>query len=123
MKVIDWLSYKEAEEKEESVGGMGGFFQKGMRWKDYKEAYEGESWEKEEKYFLAIKDAVIKEGLKVGGDGHQNEYTPLFEDGTVGSFSFRAWGDLMAAIYSEHEDKDYSYMDFYMDCLIKDEDN
>ena len=39
---------------------------------------------------------------------------PLFSDGKVATFSFRGWGDLMAAIWSEAEDKDYGYMDFYM---------
>ena len=45
--------------------------------------------------------------------------TPVFDDGTVGSFSFRAWGDLMAAIWNTEENTNkYSYMDFYMGCLV-----
>jgi hypothetical protein len=32
----------------------------------------------------------------------------------VATFSYRGWGDIMAAIWSEEENKDYNYMDFYM---------
>ena len=62
--------------------------------------------------------------LKQGGDWHQNDPkgVPVFNDGTVAMFSFRAWGDLMAALWAEHEDCDYSYMDFYMDCCISSDD-
>ncbi len=42
----------------------------------------------------------------------------MFNDGTAGMFSFRAWGDLMAAIWAEHENRDYGYMDFYMDSCM-----
>jgi hypothetical protein len=28
--------------------------------------------------------------------------------------TFRAWGDFMDAVWSEEEDRDMSYMDFYM---------
>lgn len=37
---------------------------------------------------------------------------PVFSDGTVSRMSFRAWGDFMAAVWSEEEDKDYCYVDF-----------
>ena len=47
---------------------------------------------------------------------HQNDDhgVPKSDDDTVGLFSFRSWGDLMAAIWSEEEDKDYDYLNFYM---------
>lgn len=49
-------------------------------------------------------DFVAKE-IKIGGDTHQHDMTPLFSDDTIGSFSFRAWGDFMAAVWSEHDNK------------------
>jgi hypothetical protein len=37
----------------------------------------------------------------------------MFSDGSVATFSLRGWGDLLAAVYSERDNKDYCYMDFY----------
>jgi len=113
MKVIEWLDADEAKDKEESCGGMGGFFSEGMRWDDYLADISAQHI----LYIEAIRTSVIEHKLKIGGDGHQENWIPLFEDGTIGSFSFRAWGDLMAAIWSTEENKDYQYMDFYMNCL------
>lgn len=111
MKVAKWIPYKESENYTESVGGLGGFFKNGMRWKDFIESFTNET----KPYFEAIRTDVIEKGLRLNGDQHQysDSGVPLFEDNTVGKFSYRAWGDLMAAIWSEQEDKDYSYMDFY----------
>lgn len=55
-------------------------------------------------------------GIREGGDWHQSDACgcPVFSDGTTALFSYRAWGDIMAAIWSEHDGKDYGYMDFYM---------
>jgi hypothetical protein len=119
MIIKEWIPYSEAENYEESFGGMGGFFREGMRWKDYLE-YTKLS-EKDIEYANAIKDAVIELHVKHGGDWHQNsdEGVPLFSDNTVATFSFRAWGDIIAAIWAEYENKDYSYMDFYLDCCME----
>jgi hypothetical protein len=48
------------------------------------------------------------------------EGVPVFEDETISTFSYRAWGDLLSAIWSEEENKDYNYMAFYMSCIVKD---
>ena len=119
IKVVDWIDYKEAEEKQDSCGGLGGWFNgslihgdkygAGHRWKDYIER----TPEHEVKYVEAIREAVLEQGLRISGSMQQDTHIPLFSDGTIGTFSFRGWGDLMAAIFSEKEDKDYSYMDFY----------
>lgn len=61
-----------------------------------------------------LREQIIKLQIRSGGDWHQAEGTPLFEDGTIGSFSYRAWGDLLAATWSEEDQVGYSYMDFYM---------
>lgn len=112
MKVKSWISYDEADRSQLSVGGMGGFFQKGMRWKDYLQEF-GTSLHP---YMEAIRSDVIKKKIRFTGAGHQDDSqgVPQFEDDTVGMFSHRAWGDLMAAIWSTEEDKDYWYMDFYV---------
>lgn len=116
MKVTSMISYEQAGNYTESFGGMGGFFGAGMRWKDYLDAFEEEKWP----YAEAVREYIIANAIKRGGDWHQNsdQGVPLFHDGTVATFSFRAWGDLMAAIWSEEENRNYSYMDFYMECLV-----
>lgn len=114
-QVVDWISWKDAEGKEEAIGGLGGYFNfstGGMRWKDYIDDYLDEV----KPYAEAIRESVLQRGSLMTGDKHQHSANgvPLFDDGKVGCFSYRAWGDIMAAIWSEKENKDYNYMDFYM---------
>lgn len=116
-EVIGWVAYDVVpSEGPQRIGGWGGFFQRGDRWKHYIETYH----EGVVPFYEALRNEVLRLGLKHGGDWHQNDPkgVPVFNDGTVAMFSFRAWGDLMAAIWAEHEDRDYDYMDFYMDCCI-----
>ena len=113
MKIVDWLTFEESEGYEESIGGLGGWFNwntTGHRWKDYLEHIPKELIP----YAEAIRERVLENNLHFGGNVHQQTNVPLFDNNTVGSFSYRAWGDIMAAIWSEAENKDYSYMDFYM---------
>jgi len=116
MKVKEWIAYIDIEEyKEAPCGGMGDWFnwkEKGQRWKDYIELCEPEAVP----YLEAIRSSVLEKKLKITGQQHQfiENGVPLFEDNTVALFTFRGWGDLMAAIWSEEEDIDYDYMDFYM---------
>jgi len=125
MRVTCWIDAKEAEDKKKSIGGMGGWFGIDMekkdaegrwgkahhRWNDYIEAIKPETRE----YAEAIRESVLANNIKTTGAEHQNDAdgVPLFEDGTVGEFSMRAWGDIMAAVWSEAENKDYTYLDFY----------
>ena len=109
MKVVRWTSYD--EDLPNTIDEMGGFFSKGMRWIDY-----AKIWTEEGLVFInAIREEILRIELKYAGAAHQYEPDgmPVFEDGTCARFSFRAWGDLMAAVWSEVENKDYSYMDFY----------
>lgn len=113
-RVESWISYFEADEYEKSIGGWGGWFngeEKGQRWKDFIEAVEPIK----RPYYEAVREAAILHGLRFSGSIHQQSENgaPLFDDDTVGQFTMRAWGDLMAAIWSEEDDEDYSYMDFY----------
>lgn len=112
--VVRWIGEKEAENLPISVGGLGGWFgrdKKGQRWKDYINEIKIESIP----YIEAIRENVIENNIRHNGNDHQNreDGIPLFDDGTIGSFSMRAWGDLMAAIWSTAENKDYNYIDFY----------
>ena len=115
MKVKKWISYDEGESIEDSIGSiavLGGFFKKGLRWKDYVERFD----DSVVPYLEALKEEILDKELKYTGEDHQyGEYgTPVFEDGRVFLASMRAWGDLMAAVWSEELDTDMSYMDFYM---------
>jgi len=114
-----WISPVEAEGKPEHFGGIGGWFgvdrdtlsrKKSMRWKDYVEALDASV----HPYAEALRSALLVRG-RITGDDHQsaNDGVPMFSDGSVATFSLRGWGDLLAAVYSERDNKDYCYMDFY----------
>ena len=100
------------------IGGWGGDFLKGHRWLDYLALVDAKLID----HFEALRHAILRRGLRRGGDWHQAapDGTPIFDDGVVATFSFRAWGDLMAAVWVEEDNRDYWYMDFYMDCCIED---
>ena len=123
MRVIDWISSDVAEELTESFGGMGGWFGSGRnengahiwnaphRWVDYLEKWKSEV----HPYAEALRRSIVEHRIWESGDWHQNADVgvPLFEDGTVAQFSFRAWGDLLAAVWTEQLGRQYCYMDFY----------
>ncbi len=117
VEVVGWVHYDSVpSEGLNCIGGWGGCIEQGDRWKDYLE-----TWDEDDVPFVeSLRNEILRLKLKQGGDWHQNdaEGVPVFNDGSAGMFSFRAWGDLMAAIWAEHEDRDYSYMDFYMDSCI-----
>lgn len=134
VKVVDWIADNETGEREVAVGGMGGWFgvdqsvdlnesiddeekrekrwNAGHRWKDYIESFKPHV----RPYLEAIRADVVVKGIRMTGEQHQysDSGTPVFSDGKIASFSYRGWGDLMAAIWAEAENKNYSYMDFYM---------
>ena len=114
IKVVKFVSYLESEEyKESPIGGLGGFFSNSMRWEDYLEA----SNEVYHSILEVLRKAIIENDIKCTGAFHQSSSVkscPVFSDGTCATYSYRAWGDLMAAVWSSEDDKDYSYMDFYM---------
>lgn len=123
MKVVGWTSYEKAEHMQESFGGMGGWFNAdlksgnwnvGHRWRDYLERICGSDKVLRARA-EALRTAIHERRLWEPGDWHQDAHdgVPIFDDMTVAAFSYRAWGDLLAAIWSEHFDRDYNYMDFY----------
>lgn len=114
MRVISFITYEESENFEEiGVGGMGGFFQNGMRWENYIDRFNDEG----KMIVEAIREAIVANNIRCTGETHQHsDYNsvPLFENNKVATYSYRGWGDLMAAIWSTEEDENYNYMDFYM---------
>lgn len=64
-----------------------------------------------------IGNEVLTHGYCFSGQEHQNASTgvPVFSDGTCLRASMRAWGQIMAAIYSAIDEVNLTYMDFYMD--------
>ncbi len=108
--VISWDKTEIPEDGEE-MGWWGGFFSAGMRWTDYLEEIDADI----HPYLEAARSAALAHEIKATGYQHQyDRITPVFSDGKYFALTFRAWGDFMAAVWSEAEDRNYSYMDFYM---------
>lgn len=112
--VIGWVSYGSIELLDlPDLGGWGGWIERGQRWADYIDDIEAAKTP----YFEALRQDILARGLRRGGDWHQNSAAgvPVFDDGSVATFTYRAWGDLLAAIWADADCRDYSYVDFYMD--------
>ena len=119
-EVVAWISYRKAETAhyQVDVGGWGGMMTAEMRWADYiADIDPGYAAHHE-----ALRAAILARGLRRGGDWHQNapDGLAVFDDGAIGTFTFRAWGDLMAAVWSGVDGRGYGYMDFYMDGCVTD---
>lgn len=100
-RVIRWIAYDDSGAYPESIGGMGGWV-KGSGWDEYIDAIK----EEYRPYYEALRKSIIELDIRRGGFWHQQsgEGVPQFNDQTIGSFSMRAWGDLMASIWNT-EDK------------------
>jgi len=108
--VISW-DESDIPEDGEALSWWGGFFIEDMRWKDYL----AEFGEELHPYLEAARRSAVENRIKATGDHHQFDgVTPVFSDGKHFSFTMRAWGDFMAAVWSEEEDRDSHYMEFYM---------
>ena len=114
IEVVEFVDLDEVDGKirENELSTMGGFFLHGMRWKDYLNFL---SNDKTKEYAEALRKYIVEHNIRINGQEHQYSESgvPLFSDNTIAVFSFRGWGDIMAAIWSEEEDMDYCYMDFY----------
>jgi hypothetical protein len=113
--VVRWVDELEtAGLAEAPVGGLGGWF--GLKqpntWQDYLDSWK----EPAHPYIYALRASIVERGIRWGGDWHQeaDDGTPVFSDGTVAEFSYRGWGDLLAAIWSDEDGQAYSYVNFYM---------
>lgn len=118
-RILKFITFDKAEKyPENGLGGLGGMFKKGMRWEDYKPYYTNYAHEELEQ----LRSKILENEIRCSGEDHQynSKSVPLWSDKTVDTYSYRAWGDLMAAIYSTQENKDYCYIDFYVDCPMED---
>lgn len=125
VKVKKWISYELASQEIEigelkvnDIGGIGGWFTEGLRWNDYISKFK----KRQKPYIEALRKEIIDNNIKFAGSEHQDrkDGVPVFSDKTAALYSYRAWGDLMAAIWSTEENKDYSYIDFYMRIIMED---
>lgn len=114
LKITKWIPENESDKYDgNDLGGMGGWFKDGMRWKDYLENYKEEAWPMLEE----LRRSILENKIRMTGQEKQDSgqpSVPLWNNNTVTIYSWRGWGDLMAAVWSESENKDYHYMDFYM---------
>lgn len=117
-RVVEWIAYDAADRRgAPDIGGWGGVMTKQMRWADFIADIDAK-WCG---HYEAMRQAILVRGLCRGGDWHQAapDGVPLFDDGAIATFSFRAWGDLMAAVWSDADGRGYGYMDFYMDSCLE----
>ena len=109
LTVVSWRE-QDASQVEDPLNWWGGFFERGMRWNDYVEEFDDELVP----YLEAARHSAVENGLKTTGSQHQQHgIKPVFSDGKCLSLTMRAWGDFMAAVWSDQDDTDFSYMDFY----------
>jgi hypothetical protein len=109
MKVVKWLTNAETVQYPTSIKAVeGGIFKNGMRWNHYikiwKNVIDIERLNALRTFIVTYKIRTYKNGC--------NNANFLFDDNTMGCFTLRAWGDLLAATWSQEEDKDYTYEDF-----------
>lgn len=113
IEIQAWVAFKDLDKYPQNKAGHLGGWVKGENFDEYLERYD----ESVHKYLIAIKEYVIAHQSYSTGEEHQysSNGIPLFTDGTISAFSWRGWGDLMAAIKnSDTGTQDYQYMDFYM---------
>lgn len=118
---VEWMAWADVTDEfmdetgAHDVGTWGGFMSEDMRWDDYIANVETTV----RNVYEAIRLSVVKNWIWEGGDWHQRSdkgvpFITAEDDSTyVALFSMRAWGDLMAAIWSTFCDKGFHYMDFY----------
>jgi hypothetical protein len=118
-RVVGWLAYASVEVRDcVDVGSWGGWVSKGDTWNDYITSIV-EKWVP---HYEALRAEIQRIGLRRGADWHQSapDGVPVFDDGALATFSFRGWGDLMAATWADTDGRRYGYMDFYMDSCVED---
>ena len=87
----------------------GGFFSFGMRWRDYYTRVPIQHRARVE----AIRVYVASHGLRLTGRDYERRVAvPVFVDGSIGFFTPHGYADLMAAVWSDQDDRDYSYINY-----------
>jgi hypothetical protein len=108
MKVAEWVDGKQYHPN--NIGWLGGYFNtaEGHTWESYLDGIVPSY----RPYVAALKEEVRAKGLRLCGNEHQGPNgTPKFSDGICLELSCRAWGDFMAAAWSDIEEA--NYMDYY----------
>ena len=120
--VKDWISYDEAQKLVREGNGeevdifFGGFFGRNVHtWDDYLDRVCGHG-KILKRYLSCLRKHIVENSLRMTGEEHQknDKGVPVLSNGAIMMFSKSAWGDLMAAIWTEEEGKQYKYIDFYM---------
>lgn len=122
MRITEWISNERAEPLTQSFGGLGGWFgfsasvdggDETHTWADYLAEVCADDVARSRAE--ALREAIVERRLWEDGCWHQeaDDGVPMFDDGTVATFSFRAWGDLLAAVWTEQLGRQFCYMDFY----------
>lgn len=118
-EIVRWMAFDGIDGLGEvvDIGDWGGTMTEAMRWADFVADLDPAHVA----HYEALRQAIVARGLRRGGDWHQNapDGVPVFDDGAIASFSFRAWGDLMAAVWSGVDGRGYGYMDFYVDSCVE----
>ena len=119
VEVIAWVDEDDPRAKgEASCWGFGGWV-------------EGEGWpafiddirEPHQAHYEALRRSIVRNRIWEEAYWHQGQdgeaHIPVFSDGTVGSFTLRSWGDLLAAVWNTALGRsDLGYMSFY--CAVPD---
>lgn len=118
--IVTWQSYESLAADHSGFNlddlGSSSSFKEGMRWPDYRAGYDAE-WHP---YIEAVRQSIIKNEIWAGGDWHQYSPNglPVVANSHFMRCSFRSWGNLMAAVWSSELNRNFSYMDFYMDARL-----
>ena len=107
MRVEAWVDYGDSSDQ---FGWLGGYFntEEGHTWDSYLEQIC--SWYRP--HVVALREEIRAKNLRLCGNEHHGPGgVPKFSDGTCLQLTFRAWGDLMAAAWSDIEEA--NYMDYY----------
>lgn len=117
IRVVDWDGpFENVKEREHAFFVSGGWVD-GHSWSEYLEHMlaSDDAGPGSLPYLEALRREVLSRRLFISGEDHQDWRfgTPVFSDGKVANFTWRAWGDFMAAVWSEAF-QGLGYMQFYM---------
>lgn len=117
---VTWQSYDSFDTHEtgfnlDNLRGSYSFKER-MRWPDYLAGFAAE-WHP---YVEAVRQSIVANNVWAGGNWHQYSVagTPVVAGEHFMACSFRSWGSLLAAVWSSELNRDFSYMDFYMDARL-----
>lgn len=111
--ITHWLPFKEAQLLPQIPWGWVREFPDPCDWPTYLDCIAPDT----APYVSALRAAIIAQNIRFGGDWHQNapNGAAIFSDGKSFCTSMRAWGRLLAAIWTSEDGSSYRYVDFYMD--------